>query len=272
MITKPKIVQGMEASSYHAVKAASSSRMKAILRSPAHLRHIDEHGIQAAALVLGDAFHTAVLEPEIFDSRFVLAPECDRRTKDGKATYEAFTATLGSRKALSADDLEAINGMKAAIEASPTAADLVNNRTETEVSLFWEECGIVCKARFDAINPAWKCIVDLKTTQDASAAGFAKSIVNFGYHIQAAWYIRAARLAGFDIETMVFIAVEKTAPYGVGCYIVDGDSIEQGLRDLAIALPMLSNCQSTDTWPSYTEGIHTLKLPRWAVKEEEVTL
>ncbi|WP_063657977.1 hypothetical protein [Candidatus Arsenophonus triatominarum] len=39
------------------------------------------------AFLIGDAVHTAILEPEKFPLRYVSAPELDLRTKDGKKRY-----------------------------------------------------------------------------------------------------------------------------------------------------------------------------------------
>ncbi|WP_063657799.1 hypothetical protein [Candidatus Arsenophonus triatominarum] len=42
------------------------------------------------AFLIGDAVHTAILEPEKFPLRYVSAPELDLRTKDGKKTLSDF--------------------------------------------------------------------------------------------------------------------------------------------------------------------------------------
>jgi hypothetical protein len=271
-MSKVEIVRGMPATQYHSLRAASSSRLKAILRSPAHLKHMDENGLTADALALGEAVHTAVLEPHRFKDDYGVAPRVDKRTKEGKAAWQMFVDANPTATIINEDDWLQITGMARAIQLHPSAMDLVNGRTETEVSLFWNELGMRCKARLDGYNLDSRCLIDIKTTQDASRDGFSKSIANFGYHIQAAWYIDAARAAGFDVEGMVFVAVEKTAPYGVGVYLIDDASVDEGRRQLARALPLLANCEATNTWPSYDDSVQTISLPRWAVRGEEMSL
>lgn len=265
--------RNMPAVEYHSIAGASASRLKALRRSPMHLRHMDEEPIKGAALEFGEAFHTAILEPMRFANDYAFMPDgIDRRTKEGKATYQTMLDTFVGKKVMSYDDGLALTGMASAVQANSTAMELLQGRTETEISLVWSELDIKCKARIDAYNLEQRCIIDLKTTQDASPSEFARSVAAFGYHIQAAWYMRAMRRAKFDVETMVFIAVEKTAPYGVACYTLDSEAIAEGEREVARLLPILSNCIHTNNWHGYDEMIQTLRLPRWAIRGEEASL
>lgn len=266
------IVRGMRAEDYHAVRAASSSRLKEILRSPAHLRWMDENGKTATALAIGEAFHSLVLEPQKFEEEFAVAPDVDRRTKEGKAMWQHFADLNIGRVVISNDDWNMIRGMADAVNRHSTASDLLGNRNDTELSMFWDRAGIRCKARIDAISSSSKCIIDLKSTQDASRDAFARSIATYRYHLQAAWYIDAARRANFDVETIVFIAVEKAQPHGVACYTLEADAIDQGRIEADKALLMLANSELNGVWPGYTTGIESLSLPRWAIQKEEIEL
>lgn len=267
-----QILRGMRAEEYHSLRAASSTRLKEILRSPSHLHHMDENGKTTDALVLGDAFHVAVLEPQRFKDEFVVAPKVDRRTKEGKAAWQMFIDANPGARIIDEDQHLAITGMSKSVMNHPMAHDLVMTRTETELSMLWSQLGMKCKARIDAYNLNHRCIIDLKSCENASADAFARSIANFKYHVQAAWYIDAARAAGFEVETMIFIAVEKSAPYGVACYALDDQAVEEGRIQIARALPLLANCEATNCWPGYDAGVQTLSLPRWSVKGEEASL
>jgi len=269
-----RVDRNMPDAEYHSVRAASASRLKALRRSPAHLRMMDEEPLKGDALAFGSAFHMAILEPMRFADQYVVAPDVDRRTKDGKAAWQQFQDSLigSGQTALTVDDHLAITGMARAVSANPVANDLIVGRTETELSLFWDELDIPCKARVDAYNLEQRCIIDLKSTQDASPEEFPRSVAKFGYHIQAAWYMRSMRLAGFEVETMVFIAVEKTAPYGVACYTLDRDALDEGEREIARLLPIMSNCVHTNSWHGYDPTIQTIRLPRWALRGEEASL
>ncbi len=268
-----KILKGMESAAYHAIQGASASRIKAILRSPAHLRYSMENDSPSSdALVFGEAVHTAILEPQKFKDGYAMAPDVDRRTKDGRAAWQMFIDANPDKKVMTEDQYLAITGIAKSIGMHQMAHELISTRTETEVSLLWSQLGIDCKARIDAYSLEHRAVIDLKTTTDASPEEFARSVAKFKYHVQAAWYIDAMRAAGFDVETMIFIAVEKTGPYGVACYELDDAAVEEGRIQIAKALPILSNCMLTNDWPGYDHGVQTLALPRWAVRGEEATL
>lgn len=269
---KITIERGLPAVDYHSRRAASSTRIKELLRSPAHLKFMDENGKTAEALTVGEAFHSLVLEPKKFREQFAVAPKVDRRTKDGREAWQMFVDANPGVTLLTEDQYLAVTGMSEAIMRHPMANELVLTRTETELSLFWEQLDMKCKARIDAYNLEHRCIIDLKSCDDADRDGFARSIARFKYHVQAAWYIDAARAAGLEVETMVFIAVEKVAPYGVACYTLDDQAIEEGRIQIAKALPLMANCEALNLWPGYDPGLQTISLPRWSVKGEEASL
>lgn len=266
------IERGLPAMDYHSRRAASSTRIKEMLRSPAHLKFMDENGKTADALTVGEAFHSLVLEPTEFKEQFAVAPKVDRRTKDGREAWQMFMDANPGVTILTEDQYLSVTGMAKAVMNHPMANELIMSRTETEVSLFWHQLGMPCKARIDAYSLDQRCIIDLKSTDDASIDGFSRSVAKFKYHVQAAWYIDAARAAGFDVETIVFVAAEKTGPYGVACYRLDDQAIEEGRIQIAKALPLLANCEALNLWPGYDAGIQTISLPRWSVKGEEVSL
>jgi hypothetical protein len=260
-----RIERGMPAAEYHAVRAASSTRLKEILRSPAHLRWLDENGKTADALALGEALHARVLEGHMFDERFVVAPDIDRRTRDGRAAWEMFVNASVGRQVLTHDEAIAISGMHSALMSHDSAADLIEQARDRELSLFWEnECGFPSKARIDGYCAECRCLIDIKTTLNASKEEFSRSIARFGYALQAAWYIDAMRRAGFDVETMIFIAVEKTGPYGVACYTLGDDSIAIGRSQYTNAMALLAACEALNVWPSYSKSIERIDLPSWA--------
>lgn len=268
-----RIERNMRSEQYHAFAGASASRLKALRRSPAHLRAMDDEPVKNDAFAIGEAFHTAILEPHRFEEEFGHVPDgIDRRTKEGKLAYQILLDTMIGKTVLSYDDWLSVTGMGRSVMLHEVANELLLGRTETELSLFWEELGMPCKARIDAYNLEQRCIIDLKSTQDASPEEFPRSVAKFGYHIQAAWYMRAMRAAGFPVETMVFIAVEKSHPYGVACYCLDDATIAEGEREIARLLPIMSNCLQTGNWHGYDPTIRTIGLPRWAVRGEEASL
>ena len=141
----------------------------------------------------------------------------------------------------------------------------------TELSYFSEDLGgIRAKCRPDWISSDSGIVVDLKTTQDASPKGFQKSIANFGYHIQAAFYLRVLQSLGLDSYDFKFIAIEKTAPFCVGVYRASTEMLEEGNKKVDEAINKILWCKENDSYPDYTPNeIETISLPPWMTKKSE---
>lgn len=90
--------------------------------------------------------------------------------------------------------LQRIENAAAAIESHPQLCKAFSGGMP-EVSIFWtdEETGVPCKARLDYLKPL--AVVDLKTFELREFGidrTIARAVANYRYHIQAAWYLRAA--------------------------------------------------------------------------------
>ena len=174
--------------------------------------------------------------------------------------------------------------MRDAVYAHPSANKLLTKVPgKAEVSAYWHdpETGELCRVRPDW----WRedgYIVDLKTTTDASPEGFAKSVANWNYHVQAPYYMEGMTYAAMQAEIeiapikgFVFLAVEKDAcvvngeSKGVGVYILDEDAIQQGRNEFRKNLNTYVRCSNENKWPGYSSKVEKLSLPKWAFKNEE---
>ena len=248
---------------YHADPAVSASHLKTVMQSPYHYwsRYLDPDRVAmapTAAMRLGSLTHCAVLEPDELTKRYQLAP--DRRTKEGKAAVVEMAAA--GIEAVSEADLAQALQMADAVRSNSTAALLLSNG-QAEQSFWWDDIatGMRCKCRPDWFDG--ETIVDLKTCQDASAAGFAKAVAQWSYQVQAAHY-----LCGTLAKRFIFCAVEKTAPYAVGVYELDAEAMVHGSVLRHNALQRIQDCRAINEWPGYTDGIQTLQLPGWALKDQ----
>lgn len=270
-MTYPIKVTDLSNAEYHSLPEVSKSQLDEMARSPAHFhaRCIEKLVAreETDAMRIGTALHTAVLEPERFVSDYVVRPKYDRRTKEGKLASDAFNREHADKTKLDDDDHALVLAMSHAI-ANHRAATLLFERSPLrEVSYFWrdEDTGVECRCRPDAVLDGGRVLVDLKTTEDASPRGFARSIANYGYHRQAAFYLDGVEaVTGVRPEAFVFVAVEKTAPYVVGVYALDIDSIELGRRSIRRDLEALAKCRATNKWPGYCDAIEMISAPAWA--------
>ena len=248
---------------YHGTKALSKSSMDDLLRCPARFKATfdamgsGDHG-QTAAMLEGGLFHAMVLEPDTVPNRY------HRRTYDGSSKAGKEEAVLARDKGLELvkagmwDECEA---MANATRAHPLFIAAANSGTFlAETSIYWQEGPVPCKARLDLITglPMFgRCIIDFKSTQDASPSAIARSVYNYGYHRQAAWYRRAAAAAGLPAPAFILLFVEKAAPYVASAYNVSEAAQGVALEEIRYAIDLFKDCSASGVWPGYTNNIIT---------------
>ncbi len=233
-------------------KTASNSGLKQLLRSPAHFVEYLKNGIKDTPdMQLGRAIHTALLEPQEFDNRFVVF-NGDRR----KAEFRQFKDDNKNIEILRPEDIDIIEGIKASIKRYDAIdlASIIESGTK-EQSVFWvdEETGIPCRIRPDIYisNGESHVLIDVKKTTDARPFEFVRSCRRLDYDLQAAMYTEGMRhLTGKDFE-FFFLAVEDTAPYGVWLHKAPLAMLEDGHNKLRRALESLARCRSSGRWPNY---------------------
>lgn len=261
------VFEDMPAEHYFAVEAMSQSGAKEMLKSPMHYRFSkDNPTAPTPAMQFGTAVHTGILEPEKFDAAVVAIPACDRRTKDGKATFAAFMATAVGKIALPQADFDRCRRTIDAVHRHPMARELLAG-AEVETSLFWidNRYKVPCKARVDARNHGG--LIDVKTTQNASPHEWPRTVASWGYEIQAAAYFDGCEhLLDATPAFFVHIAVESEAPHGVACYALQGDAIGVGRARWNLALERYAKAQESGFWPAYSDRIEAIRLPRWATR------
>lgn len=280
---------------YHQWQAASNSGLSVIGRSPAHYKAYREQGRhETPALMMGHAIHTAVLEPDTFDSRYVVAEQCTANTKDG-AQCKNMGLTLtsaGWRCGIAAHnkdvplslaretkividpfDMMTCRAMRDSVYAHPAARKLLEGITPhmAELSLLWTDpdFGIACKARPDYFSPALVggTIVDLKSARDASEREFERAIFANGYHRAGAHYLDGAAESNQPAEHFVHIAVEKEAPFAVAVYRLRDDVIVAGRQQLEPLKRRYTECLETNLWPAYSDEVRDIGLPIYAYKQ-----
>ena len=261
----------MNNTDYHAHAAISKSHLDQVAKSPLHYwaRYLDPNRVvpePTPAMAIGSAVHTHVLELDQWDARYVSAPDgIDRRTKAGKAEWEAFTTAATGRTVLPKADADLVMRMAHSVFSHPAAAMLLALPGKAETTHMWTDAatGLQCKCRPDWLTDDGRLLVDLKTTEDAGR-GFAKSIAQWRYHVQASWYLDGIEQAtGTRPEQFLFLCVEKKAPYAVAVYAADAEMIAAGAQTAARDLDVLATCKAAGAWPGYSDQIEPISLPPW---------
>lgn len=250
------------AEKYHADRTAvSKSWLDHIHRSPAHLKaYLDGLVPATPRMEFGSLVHSWVLEPDSIESRYLKIPKLDRRYKDQKAQYAELEARAKESGLTMVDEETWAKAMliRDAVYGHKAAAAILC-KGDPEQSVLWTnpETGELCKARADWLRENFT--TDVKTTNDASPSGFAKSIANYRYHVQSAHYRE-----GFESPQFVWIAVEIEPPYAVAVYADDEDMLAIGKAHRDTDLRTYAECKAKDEWPGYPDLIQTIQLPRWA--------
>ena len=265
------LIRDMPAETYHSIQALSASGLKRLRQSPLHFwsAQLDPnrvHGEPTPSMLAGTLAHTMLLEPDQVAERYqVLPPGIDMRTKEGKAWKASVPAGI---TLITIEQKQTAERQAAAVRALPEIAALMENGF-AESSAVWidEATGEHCKCRPDWVSEAGDGVVliDLKTCQDASASGFPRTIANFGYHLQAAWYADGyERATGRMVLGFVFACVEAAAPHAAAAYMLDDGSLDKARSENRRLLDLYAQCKSIDDWPGYPASIQVLALPAWA--------
>jgi hypothetical protein len=219
-----------------------------------------DFGHAAHSLVLGVGAPLAVVDAD------------DWRTKSAKEQRDA--AYAAGHTPILAGEHEQVLGMAAALRDHPIASALFDSERGTaEQSLFWRDDTYEAwlRARLDWLPCASEgrmILGDYKTCISAEPKAIAKSIGNYGYHQQGAWYIDIVKALGLAEEVaFVFVFQEKTAPYLVTVAEPDHTAIRIGRHLNQRALEVYAECVATDTWPSYTDEVERVSLPPWVINQ-----
>ena len=274
-------VEQMTDDDYFALDAVDQTSLKKMLVSP--LAYSDyltgEHGY-SSALEFGKAAHSMVLGsgPQV-----VAKPNL--RTKEGKALRDRLVEQYGADDIvwLSADDVEKVQAMRDMVGDFFTKLD---GQPEVAMIAADPDTGLLIKGKADWLpstpDPDGVLrIRDYKTTVK-SPDEFERSCWQYGYHIQAAFYMRLYRLTmpeykgplGFE-----FVVQEKNPPFDWRVWRFDEHSpIITELAEPKICKALKQIKSFRDLYPDPLEAMRgyglskvpqEIAFPAWRVVQEE---
>ena len=253
----------------------SRSELWKIRESPEKFKwHKENPSESTPALIFGQFIHAMILTPDEVWEQFVLAPDVDRRTKEGKKAYAEFIENVGEKTPISLEMAADAVNMSEAIKKNDLARKLLSG--QPEVPLFWvdEMTNEGCKCRLDSfLKKGDKLIViDYKTTENAETEAFMKSAMQYGYDFQAAMYSEGVK-ANYHVDPIfVFVAQEKKPPYAINILQTDELALRRGYDLFREFLGIYHECKETDNWYGYMgpeNVINKLGIPAWLSKEFE---
>jgi hypothetical protein len=275
------VVVGMDEATYHARPELSSTEARLILDSPAKFRWAKDHppliapskkfdvGSAVHAKVLGTGYEAVEIPDDLLASNGAISTT---------AAKEFVAAARAEGKIpLKASEFQPILDQAEAVLNHKGARQLFTQPGSGEVSAFSVDpaTGVPVRARFDFLPtdardaaPS-RVAVDLKTAADASPKAFTKSIASYNYDVQRAWYLDTLRFLTGEVAELVFVAVEKEAPYLVGVYQLPTIWAEMGNTKARTARRIYADCMASGTWPGYGDEVQLLSPPTWLIYEHE---
>lgn len=260
-----QIIHNMPFAEYAASPGLNASTLKAFRESAAHgaakMSKPDDPG---DSMILGRLLHAAVEHG--IDIALAGSVDVPCKTTDAKAYREAVES--GANTVLCDGWRERIIGMHSAIMRHPKAQDLLGKSPQSEVSIFWDDpdLGVPCKMRADWLVPGTG-VVDIKSSSSASSRyQIGLAIHKYGYHMQAAWYMRGYKQA-FSAEHCAFrfVFVESSDPFCVAVTDLGAETIAQGWAECCQAAEWWKRWKATGEAPGFADDcVITVDLPGWA--------
>lgn len=264
----PGFYDNIPEADYHAARdSLSVSGAKTLLKAPALFKWQQDHPVEKAVFDQGSAVHAAVLGAGI-ESIYV-APFDDWKTKAAQA--ERKLAYAERMSPILPHDWEVACDMAEALRGHAVASALLSEgRPEVSAYALDEEIGVLRRGRIDWLHP--RIVVDYKTAITSEPEAFARgNVAQYGYHMQAAWYLDLARDLGHPAEGFVFIVQMKEPPYLASVVELTAEAVERGRELNRRALERFRDCTESGVWPGFTPDseITPIDIPRWAYYDQQ---
>lgn len=234
---------------YKKIPALNSSSLKEGLISSEHLDlaladNLPKDEKEKIHNILGNAFHTWILEPHLFDERYVPFsqhnlpyPNKDFRKPENREYRDKLyeEAAKENKQVLDIEQFKELEKMKNGLFKNPNVKKLFEVSGKNEVTMIWRhpEFNINCKGRIDKLiqgNSIY--ILDLKSTKEPSEREFLYAWKHYNYNFQAAFYEEGYRILTGDIPTFIFIFQEKKYPYLTFERAISQEKLQEARKEL----------------------------------------
>lgn len=271
------MIGSMPFAEYLDVPGVNWSTLKAMRVSPLHYRHARDYSRpDTAALAVGRAVHTAVLEPDRFPLEYAVWTGGRKQGGD----WTTFCGANAGRTIVNETEYATALAIRDAVRANKDAARLLKAGA-SEQAVTWEDShtGLSCKARADWLSEyrigtkKRRSLVDLKTTRDMDPRRFGYAAADYGYHCQLAHTLNGLAAHGWPADAPAYlIVVESAAPHDVAVLEVDENALWAGDETVMKLLRRVHECELAGTWPGRYAAGAKLELPGWAFPAYEETV
>lgn len=262
---------------YDALEGVNNSKLKHFKDSAKHGAYKTKTPFKpTAAMIMGTAIHTLVLEPHKFKDEYIIGGPINEGTgKTYGGASGKFKAWMESQE----------KGKKYLTDQDATTAHRVaHNTKQNKVAMFWlDQCeyketaidwvdpysGLKCKALLDAFSVANLTFADFKTIGKSVAYDeLSKTIYNMGYYQQFAFYRDGLFHNGIQCNDVIAVFAQTADEQDVATARI-------GFESLALGTVHYQKC--FDNYKAYLAGdikghnseLFELNVPSWATYEME---
>ena len=238
----------------------SYSSIKEFAKSPRHyINYINAKREPSKEMNMGSLIHALLMYPSEINKQFAIAPDVDKRTKDGKAAWEQFLLSSDGKIAVTESELNEANSIVDMALSSKEVSTLISNCTAFEQEFRHEIQGLPYRGFVDGL--ANDFIIEVKTMSDASPQNIIREFYNRKYHIQAGLYSSVYNLP------VKYIIVETKAPYNFLVASASDDYIQKGIEELSWLTSRFKLCMDMDAFNAgyqfNLDSVFKVDLPAW---------
>jgi hypothetical protein len=146
-------------------------------------------------------------------------------------------------------------------------------RGENEVTLIWEQGGVMNRCMVDCLDRVNRVAYDLKTLAGvADADRWLRRSMDHGVDLRAAHYLDGLKASFGGDWTYRFILLEKDQPHCLSVAQFSEAALFMGRKKIARAREMWGQCERTGIWPGFSAEIAVIEPPpfheaRWLERE-----
>lgn len=283
----------MQPESYRQQKAISQSLLKAAAKSPRKFQAMyltgDMEFKETAAMDLGSLVDAMLLSPSEVEKNFIIAPPgiLNKNGDKNPKPWSAFEATV-TQTIIKPSEWQLARTIADRAKTHPIWDQLGTIGFRTQHEIYWtdQRSNFPCKALADIfpIDDEADWIVDLKTTKsmdDFESESFdlysdddvgkmvrSKSILNFGYHVQGAFYLHGATVQQKrEFRKFILLVVETSAPFRVKAFRIANEALEVGRQFIERAFDRLADRSIRNDWSEPGENeILEISIPTWSMR------
>lgn len=224
-----------------------------------------------AAMSWGTLVDMLLTTPEKTDS-LIFNPYPDFRSKAARELRD--NAAKDGKTVISADELAEAKKAVEAVKSHDVAGPIME-QSRTQLMLLGKLKGVQFRGLVDIAPENEPILYDFKTTSSFSPRGISSQINDFGYHVQAAAYLKLWNQAHPNNQRnrFRFIWQDSSPPYEVTVTELPAFDISAGDEWAAHQIDRLINATKSGVWPGITGcKVAMIGRPGYAAFQDEEEL